>query len=209
MATLYPQVILQLFDNYGVVLAGGKIYSYEGGTTTPLVTYQDLNGATPNANPVVLDAAGRATVRITEGVSYKFVVKDSADVTIATYDHIIEGESAAASDNVYLIHLTFAGNPGAQAFMGGAAITHANTLPIDFDGASAEVQTAPGATYTISVKKNDVEVGTIAFDTSGTPTFATTGGATVSLVYGDKITFIAPDSGTATDIMATLVGDLA
>lgn len=209
MATLYPQVILQLFDNYGAVLAGGKIYSYEGGTSTPLVTYQDLNGATPNANPVVLDAAGRATVRITEGVSYKFIVKDSADVTIATYDHIIEGEAAAASDNVYLIHLTFAGNPGAQAFMGGGAITHSNTLPIDFDGASGEVQTNPGATYTISVKLNDVEVGTIAISTTGVFTFATTGGATVPLVYGDKITFIAPDSGTAADIMVTLVGALA
>lgn len=209
MATLYPQVILQLFDNYGVVLAGGKIYSYEGGTTTPLVTYQDLNGATPNANPVVLDAAGRATVRITEGVSYKFIVKDSADVTIATYDHIIEGEAAGASDNVYLVHLTFAGSPGAQAFMGGAAITHSATFPVDFDGAAGEVGTAPGATYTISVKKNDVEVGTVAFDTAGVATFDTTGGATVSVVYGDKITFVAPDSGSAADILVTLVGDLA
>jgi hypothetical protein len=71
------------------------------------------------------------------------------------------------------------------------------------------VQTNPGATYTISVKKNGVEVGTVAFDTAGTPTFVTTGGATVSCIFGDDITFHAPDTGTAADILITLVGEIA
>ena len=29
----------QFFDNNGVILSGGKIYSYEAGTTTPAITY--------------------------------------------------------------------------------------------------------------------------------------------------------------------------
>jgi len=209
VATSLAPILTQLFDDYGEVLAGGFIYTYEAGTDTPLVTYQDLSGAVPNENPVELDAAGRATVRVTDGVAYKFIVKDSDLVTVETIDNIIVGEAAGTSEDVYLVHLTYCETPGAQAFMGGASITHACTFPVDFDGASASVQTNPGAEYEISVQKNGVEVGTITFDTDGVATFATTGGGTVSCVFGDDLTFVAPDSGTASDFLATLVGELA
>lgn len=209
MATLYPQPLLQLFDNLGNELAGGKVYSYEGGTSTPLVTYQDRNGATANANPVVLDSAGRATIRITEGVSYKFIVKDSADVTIATYDHIIEGTVATAANNDILVSLTYCGNPGAQAFLGGHEVTNAFTFPANFSGSAGSVQTNPAATYDITVKKNGVAAGTVSVSTAGVFTFTTSGGASVSCVFGDTISFHAPDSGTAADILVTLLGDLA
>lgn len=209
MATSFAPVLLQLFDDYGELLAGGLVYTYEAGTTTPLATYTDLAGAVPNANPVVLDASGRATIRLTDGVAYKYIVKTSADVTVQTQDNITVGEAASASENQYLVTMTFAGSPGAQAFMGGASITHTLTFPVNFDGASGDVETAPGSDYIITVKKNGVECGTITISSAGVFTFATTGGATVACVYGDKITFHAPASGTATDIMATLVGDLA
>jgi hypothetical protein len=209
VTTSLAPILTQLFDDYGEVLAGGFIYTYEAGTVTPLVTYTDLAGAVPNANPVELDASGRATVRVTDGVAYKFIVKDSDGATIETIDNIIVGESASTSDNVYLVHLTYCETPGAQAFLGGSSITHACTFPIDFDGASGSVQTNPSSEYIITVKKNGVECGTISIATTGVFTFETTGGATVSCVYGDDITFHAPDSGTAADILATLVGELA
>lgn len=74
----------QLFSNQGVVLAGGKIYTYLAGTTTPQNTYTDSTGATPNANPIILDSAGRVTTAIylTSGVQYKFAVTDSADASV-------------------------------------------------------------------------------------------------------------------------------
>lgn len=209
MATLYPQPLLQLFDDYGDVLNGGKVYSYEGGTTTPLVTYQDRDGATPNANPVILNAAGRATIRITEGVSYKFVVKDADDNTIQTLDHIVEGEAEEDTEFQYLVPVTYCGNPGAQAYLGGCTITTACTFPVNFDGSAGDVQTNPAATYTITVKKNGVECGTVVISTAGVFSFTTTGGAAVSCVFGDAITFHAPDTGTAADIQFTLVADLA
>lgn len=209
MATSLAPILTQLFDDYGEVLAGGFIYTYEAGTVTPLATYQDLAGAVPNANPVELDAAGRATVRVTDGVAYKFIVKDGDLNTVETIDNIIVGESAGTSENVYLVHLTFCGSPAAQAFMGGASITHACTFPVDFDGASGAVQTNPGSDYIVTVQKNGVECGTITISSAGVFDFATTGGATVSCVYGDDITFHAPASGTASDIIATLVGELA
>ena len=83
----------QFFDNSGNVLTGGKLYTYSAGTTTPAVTYTTNSGITANSNPIVLDAAGRVAnsgeIWLTDGISYKFVLKDANDVLIATWDNII------------------------------------------------------------------------------------------------------------------------
>jgi hypothetical protein len=80
----------QFFDNNGNILSGGKIYTYAAGTTTPQATYTSESGATPNTNPIVLNAAGRTAqaVWLTQGVAYKFVLQTSANVTIGTYDDV-------------------------------------------------------------------------------------------------------------------------
>ena len=80
----YPK--FQAFDDDGNPLIGGKLYTYKQGTTTPKETYSDVAGATPNANPVVLDSRGEATV-FASGL-YKYVLKDSDDVTLWTLDNI-------------------------------------------------------------------------------------------------------------------------
>lgn len=81
----------QFFADNGAMLTGGLLYTYAAGTTTPLATYTTSAGSTANANPIVLDAAGRTPNQIwlTDGSSYKFVLKTSAGVTIGTYDNII------------------------------------------------------------------------------------------------------------------------
>ena len=80
----------QFFDNNGNPLAGGLIYTYSAGTTTPIATYTSSSGGTANANPIVLDAAGRtpAQIWLTEGNSYKFVLQTALGVTIKTDDNI-------------------------------------------------------------------------------------------------------------------------
>jgi hypothetical protein len=80
----------QFFDNNGNPLAGGLIYTYSAGTTTPIATYTSSSGGTANANPIVLDSAGRTPEQIwlTEGNSYKFVLETSLGVTIKTDDNI-------------------------------------------------------------------------------------------------------------------------
>jgi Pectate lyase superfamily protein len=94
-------VAAQFFTNTGAVLTGGKIYTYAAGTTTPATTYTSSNGATPWTNPIVLDAAGRVSgsgeIWLTDGISYKLVLKDSTDVLIATYDNITGINSNAIS----------------------------------------------------------------------------------------------------------------
>jgi microcystin-dependent protein len=79
----------QFFDNSGVPLAGGLIYSYAGGTSTPLVTYTSSTGLTAHPNPIVLDSAGRINeVWVAEGTNCKFVLKTSTNVLIGTYDSL-------------------------------------------------------------------------------------------------------------------------
>lgn len=81
----------QFFDNNGVPLAGGKLYSYQAGTTTPQATYTTSAGNVAHTNPIVLDSAGRVPsggeIWLTFA-SYKFVLHTSTDVLIATYDNI-------------------------------------------------------------------------------------------------------------------------
>lgn len=88
----------QFFTDSGVPLNGGKIYTYAAGTTTPLATYTSRTGLIANTNPIILDSAGRTPEQIwsTEGVLYKYVVANSNDVVIRTWDNI--GGSVVASN---------------------------------------------------------------------------------------------------------------
>jgi hypothetical protein len=89
----------QFFDNNGVPLAGGLLYSYAAGTTTPLTTYTTSAGNTANSNPIVLDAAGRPANEIWLAANaYKLVLKTSAGVQLWSMDNIT-GLPAAGSQN--------------------------------------------------------------------------------------------------------------
>jgi hypothetical protein len=81
----------QFFDNNGVILSGGKIFTYAAGTTTPQATYTSATGVTPHANPIVLDSAGRVPggeIWLTDSLIYKFVIETSTNVLIGSYDNI-------------------------------------------------------------------------------------------------------------------------
>jgi hypothetical protein len=83
-------------------LAGGLLYTYQAGTTTPLTTYTNNAGTIACANPIVLGVNGIAPTEIwlTSGVSYKFVLATSANVTLYTYDNIAGIPSSADLLNV-------------------------------------------------------------------------------------------------------------
>ena len=88
----YGGVGAQFLDNAGNVLTGGKIETYAAGTTTPQATYTTSAGNVFHANPIILDASGRVPsggeIWLTDGLSYKFVLRDSNNVLIATYDNV-------------------------------------------------------------------------------------------------------------------------
>ena len=90
----------QFFDGNGNPLSGGKLYTYAAGTTTPQVTYTSSAGNVAWSNPIVLDASGRVSgsgeIWLVYA-PYKFVLKDTNDVLIATYDNI-RGQGAATTN---------------------------------------------------------------------------------------------------------------
>lgn len=87
-AVLYTPHYAYFTDDNGDPLAGGKLYTYEAGTSTPKATYTTAAGDVEQTNPVVLDAYGRATLFL-DG-AYKFVLKDSEDnvITNGTTDNV-------------------------------------------------------------------------------------------------------------------------
>jgi hypothetical protein len=88
MALLSPNPKQQFFDANGDALVGGKIYTYEAGTSTPVATYVDSSGTTANTNPIILDSRGMCNIWLLSTVSYKYVVKDANDTLIFTTDNI-------------------------------------------------------------------------------------------------------------------------
>jgi hypothetical protein len=89
--SIFAGVGAQLFDNNGIPLSGGKLFTYEAGTNTPLASYTSSSGSVAHANPIILDSAGRVPggeIWLDYSELYKFVVKTSTDITIATYDNV-------------------------------------------------------------------------------------------------------------------------
>jgi hypothetical protein len=82
----------QFFDSNGTPLAGGKLYTYAAGTTTPAVTYTTSAGTpgTENTNPIILDSAGRVTAQVwlENGDIYKFALETSTGIPLWTKDNI-------------------------------------------------------------------------------------------------------------------------
>jgi hypothetical protein len=209
MATTFVDVLLQLRDELGAeALSGGKIQTDEAGTTTPLATYTDLAGSSANTNPVILDAAGMAIIRQTDGVAYKWRVYDSDDNLLWTRDNITVGVSSASAASAYLIHIVHKGTVDAQGWMGGHIFDDDITLPIDFEGSQGAILTNPAASFEASIRKNGAEVGTATISTAGAFTFATTGGTTVTFTTGDQLDVYGPDvaDGSAANIKMTLAG---
>jgi hypothetical protein len=137
----------QLFNNNGDPLAGGKIYTYLAGTTTNAATYINSAGNIAHSNPIVLDGAGRVPsgeIWLTDGITYKFVVEDSASNLIGTYDNLTginsnfvsytsqqEIQTATAGQTVFTL-TTMQYQPGT------------NNLSVFVDGVN---QYGPGAQY--------------------------------------------------------------
>lgn len=92
MASLMPQPKIQFIDANGAPYSGGLLYTAETGTVagpgqvSPKETYTDSTAAVANANPVVLDSAGRAAVWLSG--FYSIALYTSAGVLVYTADNV-------------------------------------------------------------------------------------------------------------------------
>lgn len=94
--TVIPSPKFTATDNDGDPCSGCLLYAYAAGTTTAQDTFSDSALTTANANPVVLDSSGRATIYLSAS-SYKFVLKTSSGSTLWTVDNV-QSIGAAAVD---------------------------------------------------------------------------------------------------------------
>ena len=148
----------QFFDNNGVPLAGGLIYTYAAGTTTPQATYTTNAGTTAHTNPIVLNSAGRVPggeIWLVQGQNYKFVLQTSAAVLIATYDNVNSGGFLPAISNFTGDGLTVSftlGSAGSEnttnVYINGV-YQQKNTYSLS--GANLVFSTAPPTTSSIEV----------------------------------------------------------
>lgn len=140
--TVIPSPKFVGLDTNGNPLAGGKLTVTLAGTSTPVNTYSDVGLTTPNANPVILDSSGRATIFLTPGVAYKFALTDSNNGAIWTQDNVLgtpvtanvasvtgtAGETLAAGHAVYLSDGSGGKNAG-QWYNADTTNTYSSTLP--------------------------------------------------------------------------------
>lgn len=87
---LTPDPRLRELSDLGLILAGAKLNTYVAGTpSTPLASYSDEAGTTPNTNPVVASAGGLfGPIYLTLGVAYKLVLTDSLNNPIWSQDNV-------------------------------------------------------------------------------------------------------------------------
>src|SRR5512146_2935829 len=72
----------QFTDDSGVPLNGGTVQFYAAGTTNAQNTYTTSALSVANANPVVLDGAGRANIWLDPTLAYKWIVKNASGVQV-------------------------------------------------------------------------------------------------------------------------------
>lgn len=73
-------------DNQGRPVAGGFLYFYEKGSTTPKLTWSDEAMTIPNPNPVPLDSSGRANNNIWIKGSYTVWLRDNLGAALWNRD---------------------------------------------------------------------------------------------------------------------------
>lgn len=86
-------------DKCGHPLAGGSVFAFEVGTSTPKDTFKDADGTIPNTHPIKLDYRGEADIFLLTG-RYRFVVYSCTGVKIYDVDNVGEWLGPISADNV-------------------------------------------------------------------------------------------------------------
>jgi hypothetical protein len=195
----------QLFDNNGNPLAGGKIFTYLAGTTTPAATYTSSSGAIAHSNPIVLDGAGRVPsgeIWLTDGITYKFVVEDAASNLIGTYDNLTGiNSNFVAFTNEQEIQTATAG----QTVFNLATVQYqpgTNSLSVFVDGVN---QYGPGAQYAYVETDSDTVTFVTGLHVGASVKFTTSQLNSSGAVDAQQVSYVPPyPNSVATNVEVKL-----
>jgi hypothetical protein len=152
----------QFFNNDGTVLAGGKLYTYAAGTSTPKATYTTVAGNIAHTNPIILDSSGRVPggqIWLLSQ-SYKFSIFTSTNVLIATYDNIsgigaaeyqVQNFTGTGSQTVFTLSSSSLGENYSFVYINGV-YQNKNTYTVS--GTTLTFSQAPPFTSSIEVMFN-------------------------------------------------------
>lgn len=185
-ASLIPTPVMQFLDADGNPLVGGKVYTYAAGTSTPLATYTDYGGATPNANPVILNSRGEASIWFGTA-AYKLELYTAATVLIWTADNVSASTPVVYGTGVAAALAINVGTAGSILVNGGVLGTPSSglvtnltgTASININGTVGATTANTGAFTTLSASGTTTAA---AINASGTVAMA--GAATVGTTLG-------------------------
>lgn len=147
----------QFFDNNGVPLSGGLLYTYAAGGTTPLATYTTQTGNIANSNPIVLDSSGRPPneIWLNGNYNYKFVLQNSSGSQIWSMDNLGGGlPSSGTESNV-------TATAGQTVFTGLSYTTGNNSMKVFVNGSKQIVGASVPGSYV------ETNTTTITFNSPG------------------------------------------
>lgn len=182
-ATLAPSAKLQFFDASGNPLVGGKLYTYEAGTTTPLAAYTSSAGTVAAANPIILNSRGECEVWLGAG-TYKLRLTTAADVDVWTVDDVPGSPTAEPPDSTLLTPAQLL-----QSQQDWATFLNGNGLDCTLMGFRGIPQNSQSTNYTIVAADSGKHIYHPASDANAR-TFTIPANSSVAFSIGTAITFI-------------------
>lgn len=140
---IMPRV--QFLDSSGKPLSGGKVFTYQAGTTTPQATFTDNTGTIQNTNPVILDAGGFASIWLAASPAYKILTQNSAGVQQWVVDNVQSfNGTITATANITGTLTSSSANPATAGF----------------------IRMANGDVFRVRNVANSLDLAVISFDSS-------------------------------------------
>lgn len=117
MPQLLPPPKFRAEDSVGGPLVGGKLYTYQAGTSTPKDSYTSFTMGAANTNPVILDARGEASVWLDGAYRVRLLdadnnlIWDVDDVRDLTGSQTFTNTTLAGTLTISSTAVTWSGNP--------------------------------------------------------------------------------------------------
>lgn len=163
-ATLLPPGQQTFTDANGKPLAGGSITFYVPNTTTAKPTYKDAAQTVLNTNPVILDAAGRATIYGTG--AYRQVLKDAGGNLIwdqltadTSSSQIAWGGTSTGTANAQVVSATNFTSADGQIVGFIAGFTNTGQLSVSANGSGPIPVLADTQSGSVNLSGEEVQAG--------------------------------------------------
>jgi microcystin-dependent protein len=196
-----PVLTGQLFNNQGKPLAGGKVFSYVGGSFSTLQsTYTTDAGTTANPNPLTLDASGRVPPMFLDAdLLYNIALTASDGTTVIQTFQNVQGAITQQVltdelDNLNFLSASGGTITGTLEVTGGTVLRGTQVTTLNASGTST-LQAVNAASVTAALNGAGQRLQNIATPTAGTD--AATKGYVDSAIPAGVVSYTAGSAAPA------------